>query len=461
MLSTTNLKLLILSVGGSSTAFAVIVMVSFLIGHVTSSSFATSSYKLLDGSEILSFPLLSHHHIIERRRRELLLLSSSSNNVQEEDSNNIRHLATKQHAQQQLGALYQGYGTHYIDIWVGHPAQRQTAIVDTGSGVTAFPCSECTDCGHHTDTPFNEKASESFQPTHCEISSTDTDGGGCILGKCEENGLCMMEHNFGTPGSSDASSWTAYEAQDVAYAGGPHDRSIDSAKPMIDPDVDELNPVHAPEFSFPLSFGCQTSVTGYFERQLASGVMGLDRRAQSFWGQMRASQTIQRAQFSLCFVKQPIASTSGSTAGAVTLGGVDTRLHSTPMVFAKSVGEGSTASFKVQMRKIYLREGNDKSVMFDAKQKYHLIDVSDEELNSEEMYSIDSGTTDTYFIKSLSDEFRNLWLEVTGFEYTNDPIAVSKDSDLLKFPTIVLQMIPHTGGVGDEVQTDDPRTGKQ
>ena len=99
--------------------------------------------------------------------------------------------------------------------------------------------------------------------------------------------------------------------------------------------------------------------------------------------------------------------------------------------------------------------------MFDAKQKYHLIDVSDEELNSEEMYSIDSGTTDTYFIKSLSDEFRNLWLEVTGFEYTNDPFAVSKDSDLLKFPTIVLQMIPHTGGVGDEVQTDDPRTGKQ
>ena len=135
--------------------------------------------------------------------------------------------------------------------------------------------------------------------------------------------MCIIEHNFGTPDSPDASSWTAYETDDVAYAGGPHDRSIDggAATPMIDPTEDELNPIHAPEFSFALTFGCQTSVSGYFEKQLASGIMGLDRRAQSFWGQMRTEQVIHRAQFSLCFVKQPIASISGSTAGAVTLGG--------------------------------------------------------------------------------------------------------------------------------------------
>jgi hypothetical protein len=34
----------------------------------------------------------------------------------------------------QMGALYQGYGTHYVDLWVGSPPQRQTVIVDTGSG---------------------------------------------------------------------------------------------------------------------------------------------------------------------------------------------------------------------------------------------------------------------------------------------------------------------------------------
>ena len=422
---------------------------------------ATTNNNNDDG--IISFPLLTHHHVVERRRRELLHgdtnLSSLSLDNDDEDripiNNNLRHLS-EHHAQQQLGALYQGYGTHYIDIWVGYPAQRQTAIVDTGSSVTAFPCSSCTDCGQHTDPPFNEDASQSFRATHCPIVSAENEG--CVFGKCSNNGLCLVEHSFGVPGSPGASSWTAYEAQDVAYAGGPHDRPIDGSKPLIDPSTDEANPIHAPEFSFPLTFACQTSVSGYFEKQLASGVMGLDRRSQSFWGQMHSSQTISNAKFSLCFVKQPIASMSGSTAGAVTLGGVDNRLHKTPMVFANSITEGSTASFKVQMRKMYLREGNDMSVMYDAKQKYHLLDVTPQELNGNEMYNFDSGTTDTYFIKSLSDEFRKLWVEITGMEYTNEPIMVSKNSDLLKLPTVVLQMIPHMGGVGDEVQTSDPRT---
>jgi len=411
---------------------------------------------------IISFPLLSHHHVVDRRHRELRATTG-----QETDNGssldripnlrpNHRNLATNQNPQQQLGALYQGYGTHYIDIWVGHPAQRQTAVVDTGSSVTAFPCSECTNCGHHTDLPFQERASESFRMTDCPMSK---DKGGCTFGKCNDDGICIIEHNFGSsdPTSTDASSWTAYEAQDVAYAGGPHDRAIDGASPQMAPDIDAVNPVHAPEFSFALTFGCQTSVSGYFEKQLASGVMGLDRRAQSFWGQMRAAQTIHRAQFSLCFVKQPIASMSGSTAGAVTLGGVDKRLHKTPMVFAKSVGDGSTASFKVQMRKMYLREGNDQSVMFDAKAKYHLLDAGEDLLNGDELFNFDSGTTDTYFIHSFSDEFRKLWKELTGMEYSNDPIAVNNDADLLKFPTVVLQMISHNGGIGDEVKTGDPR----
>jgi len=292
------------------------------------------------------------------------------------------------------------------------------------------------------------------------VSKADDDG--CVFGKCDTNGLCAIEHKFGNSGSDStgASGWTAYEASDVAYAGGAHDRPIDGGAeiPAIDPIVDELNPMHAPEFSFALTFGCQTAVSGYFEKQLASGVMGLDRRAQSFWGQMRTAQVIHRAQFSLCFVKQPIASISGSTAGAVTLGGVDRRLHKTPMVFAKSVGKGNTASFKVRMRKMYLRQGNDQSVMSSSKSKYHLLDISEEWLNGEEMYNFDSGTTDTYLIQSLSNEFRTIWKDVTGMDYTNDPISFNSDSDLLKFPTLILQMIPHNGGIGDEVQTGDPRT---
>lgn len=408
-------------------------------------------------SGILSFPLLTHDHVVNRRRRELKLSSSARQDEPSYDriprNHNLRQLASSssQPAQQQLGALYQGYGTHYIDIWVGYPAQRQTAVVDTGSSVTAFPCTECTDCGRHTDEPFNETASGSFRRFSC--SSTGA-AGQCVYGECNGNGMCIIKHDFGS--GEDASSWTAFEAEDVAYAGGPHDRFIDGAAPLDGPE-DEMgsNPLHASEFSFPLTFGCQTSVSGYFEKQLASGVMGMDRRAQSFWGQMRASQVIHRAQFSLCFVRQPIASISGTTAGAVTLGGVDTRLHTTPMVFAKAMGHGSTASFKAHVRKFYLRESGGTSVMYDGKSKYHALNVNENDLNGEEDFNFDSGTTDTYFTKALSDEFRRVWHEITRMQYTNEPVSIT-DDQLRKLPTIILQMVPHEGGVGDEVQAANP-----
>ena len=340
---------------------------------------------------------------------------------------------------------------------MGYPAQRQTAVVDTGSSVTAFPCSACLSCGSHADPPFDERSSGSFRQVTCD---PDPDGSGpeCVFGRCEADGVCAIEHTFGT--GEDASSWTAYEAQDVAYAAGPHDRPVDGGSPPIGRDVDVDDPGHAAEFSFPLSFGCQTDVSGYFERQLASGVVGLDRRAQSFWGQMRTSQVIKRAAFGLCFVRQTVASPSGSTAGAVTLGGTDRRLHETEMVYAASVGGGGTASFKIRARRMYLRDGPARSVHYDAKSKYRHLDVDEVALNGSEMYNIDSGTTDTYLIASLSDEFRRVWKELTGLDYSNDPIPPDAvEGGLSRFPTLVMQFVPHPDAVvGDQDHYDDPRT---
>eukprot|EP00985_Skeletonema_marinoi_P020728 scaffold12390_cov80-Skeletonema_marinoi.AAC.1 len=72
------------------------------------------------------------------------------------------------------------------------------------------------------------------------------------------------------------------------------------------------------------------------------------------------------------------------------------------------MGDRTTASFKVYVRKIYMR----------------------------------TGTTDTYFIKSISDEFRKYWYDMTGIEYSNDPIQASA-IDIRALPTIILQMSPH------------------
>ena len=126
--------------------------------------------------DLMRLPLLTHHEVVHRRHRELIrdqkatgddeayLLEDIDLQLRQQNHRNLRHLQSSPHSAttQQLGALYQGYGAHYIDLWVGNPPQRQTAIVDTATSATAFPCSECTNCGKHTDPPFDESKSESF-----------------------------------------------------------------------------------------------------------------------------------------------------------------------------------------------------------------------------------------------------------------------------------------------------------
>jgi hypothetical protein len=51
--------------------------------------------------------------------------------------------------------LYPGYGTYFSYVWVGSPPQRVSAITDTGSHYTAFPCTGCDNCGKHTDPHFD------------------------------------------------------------------------------------------------------------------------------------------------------------------------------------------------------------------------------------------------------------------------------------------------------------------
>ena len=46
-------------------------------------------------------------------------------------------------------------GYYYANIYVGSPPQKQSVIVDTGSGQLALPCSKCVSCGtQHLQPPF-------------------------------------------------------------------------------------------------------------------------------------------------------------------------------------------------------------------------------------------------------------------------------------------------------------------
>jgi hypothetical protein len=155
-----------------------------------------------------------------------------------------------------VSELFQGYGTHYVDLWVGQPPQRQTVIVDTGSGTTAFPCGGCHDCGvpkYHSDGLFMEDMSESFEALACHK---------CFEGDCR-SGKCRLSRFY-----LEGSSWTAYEAQDHCYVGGMHSSTIQD-----DHGTDSLDPFHAPAFGFELKFGCQTQLKGAFVNQVRTSYL--------------------------------------------------------------------------------------------------------------------------------------------------------------------------------------------
>ena len=322
-----------------------------------------------------------------------------------------------------IGALYQGYGTHYVDLWVGSPkAQRQTVIVDTGSGVTAFPCSGCNDCGadYHIDAFFQEGTSTSFEKLQCNA---------CTRGSCSHD-ECRIGMSY-----QEGSSWSAYEGKDITYAGGPHDEPL----PLNDNGGTDVDPHHASAYAFPLTFGCQTKITGLFKTQLADGIMGMDNASTSYWSQMHGSGKLQQRRFSLCYSRQPTSTREGTEAGALSFGGPEQRLHTSPMVYTGGK-KGRVGFFSVRMRKVYLRQGGggDSATSISENVQIIPLDVSEDTLNRGGII-VDSGTTDTYFSRGIASAFSQAFEKLTGKKYGHDAVDLSPEQ-LEALPTILLQI---------------------
>jgi len=265
-----NYVLLLLSITATCTS-------SKTITSISSNKHPGDDSSTSDQSRILTLPLLTHHALKRRRMLEMGLDKYSMESYLDSLDPMPHDRSFYQHRRTSLevGGLYQGYGTHYVDLWVGTPAQRQTVIVDTGSSVTAFPCSACTDCGdrYHASPYFEENNSSSFiklRCSSCQDSSTcshkDRDDEHCRIGVSYQEG----------------SSWSAFYSEDEIYLGGPHDQPLDTesfdsgnGKHLGSGVVDE-NPFDAASFRFPLRFGCQTKITGLFKTQLVSSQLILD-----------------------------------------------------------------------------------------------------------------------------------------------------------------------------------------
>lgn len=60
---------------------------------------------------------------------------------------------------------------YYVNVYIGEGdnIQKQALIIDTGSGVTCFPCKDyCTHCGKHLNPYFDTSESETLRILDCK-----------------------------------------------------------------------------------------------------------------------------------------------------------------------------------------------------------------------------------------------------------------------------------------------------
>lgn len=380
-------------------------------------------------NDVLTLPLIPHDTIKRRRNRRFLKgsASASANTRYKRPDTYPRRNLSLIPGNQHITSLYQGYGTHYIDLWVGTPnPQRQTVIVDTGSHLTAFPCSQCVDCGesYHTDPLYDESSSISFQKLTCKD---------CSLGSCKSD-KCFLGLSY-----KEGSSWTAYEAIDILYAGG--DASQSFAQDQL-PSPREKQKRQASELSFEMKFGCQTALTGLFKTQLEDGILGMSDDKGSFWRQMHEANVITKKQFSLCFSHQPVGNSKGEVlAGAITLGGRDERLSNMPLVYARYYK--MNGFYTIRLRNIIFWDDKDNNngvipTKELKKKNIQKLDLAEEALNNGGVI-VDSGTTDTYLNVMMRESFYKAWQSLTGSEYHNADIALTKE-EFDALPTILFQI---------------------
>ena len=344
----------------------------------------------------------------------------------------------------QTAPLSQGIGTHYATVWVGSPnPQPQTLIVDTGSHHTAFPCKPCNNCGDkfHANSFFDPQKSESFRYLMCGQCTQD------INDSCKANQQCRVSQSY-----AEHSSWSAIQAKDMFTCGynHPHDLLL-PVEGKEDYDLSRLSQ----QYSIPFIFGCQNHLSGLFIEQLADGIMGMSATEYTLTNQLYQSKKIEHKMFSMCFSKLAKQDKDGVTAGVLTIGGVDSRLQRSPMVYAATEINNSHGWFVVHVKKIWLRKGGGQSVkaMFvegeagaEAKPEYTLVTENESKLNSGSGILVDSGSTDTYFPRSLGPAFREIWQEITGMRYENRPMKVTRE-EVLQMPTILVQMTPNAAHV--------------
>jgi len=288
---------------------------------------------------------------------------------------------------------------HFINLYLGDPPQLQTLRVDTGSSRTSLPCSESCKNSCDKNKVFLQQDSNTFHKLDCS--------------QCQQSEECDEKTDSCEIKIMDRemSSWVGYEARDKAYV-------IGSPQKTLFFDVELSQTQSEQNIPFDLKFDCQSSIETSSPME-SGGVVGISKTNESFLNQIIHSDAASSKAFSLCL--------GSGGGGTLTIGGFDTRLLSSPMMFAKNVQ--STDFFKVWVNDIYLQDNG-----FDTLR----VDVDVETLNGDGIM-LDSGRMETYFTSQLDGPFRSAWKKITGSDYSNDPISLS-NFQLRNLPTILFDL---------------------
>ena len=165
---------------------------------------------------------------------------------------------------------------------LGSPGKQYNLIIDTGSSITAVPCSGCQQCGvHHCGRTgyFDTSTSPSSRTISCREPPP-----GFTCERCSAGNRCAYSVRY-----TEGSSIRGHVVTDIAH----FTRSVDGAE-------DAKVPMR-------VYFGCQTHESGMFYRQQADGIMGMQPpraqlRVPSVLTSLAAEQRSQGARdtFSLC-----------------------------------------------------------------------------------------------------------------------------------------------------------------
>ncbi len=289
-----------------------------------------------------------------------------------------------------LAPLYPGYGTHYVFAYIGSPPQRQSLILDTGSSLTALPCTGCNSCGEHTDKYFNLSDSSTSQ-----------------IPKCLHSQNCLVSYSY-----NEGSTWHGFKVIDKLWLG----------------DYEEDAIAQASSFETEFSFACQTAMTGLFKSQLADGLLGLADTEDTLPWQLQRKNITRTRIFALCF---------RIGGGILTLGGVDQSIHSKRISYVK-LDKRSGGGYGVHIQYVTFRDVKSSS--------NHSISALPSVYSGTKGAIIDSGSTDTYLPVSIANSFQQQFKKLTGLVYSTESFGLS-DENLKALPEIVIGLV----GLNEEI----------